>query len=735
MNNTKYSFSLSSLIIITAGFVLFWEWLRPLEQITDTGSMHVFIIYTAFCFAISFFFKNGWLKFIFKGIGLILVIDYLFLTGFLFSGEWIAQLSMELQYNLQIIQQANWTEMSPLFRSFLFFILLWLMSYLLHYWFLIANKFFLFVVLTIFYLAILDTFTVYVATTAIVRTVLIAFIALGLSRYMQLQHLGVPIERNKQNFFKWMVPVSLMVLVVVGVGLFAPKLNPQWPDPVPFLQSTAGHVGFGEGTSFQRVGYGENDSKLGGSFIKDDTPVFEAYAKERLYWRIESKDVYTGKGWERSTELDYDPIRASRIEFETFSFTEVETTQSEASLRYAPESNLSKVPIPYGSSFIVTPTGVNLFQDMESGMMEVEAGEQNLISQSFNILYEDPSFNIDQLNQVSGSDPDYIRNQYLQLPETLPQRVHDLAAEIVKEEQTRYEKAKAIEGYFGSNGYTYQTEDVSVPEQGEDYVDQFLFETMVGYCDNFSTSMVVMLRSLDIPARWVKGFTGGNLQPDQENLPDGYNLYEITNNNAHSWVEVYFPEVGWVPFEPTSGFTNPTEFYQETSGEALTPEVPEEAVEEELAEDPAQQETENVETAQEENSETSTGNDQENNNGLIWLIGFAILIAAAFILIFWKRKEIRDWYDKRKWGNIAKRMELDKSYLYVLDVLARRGFHRNKGQTLRQYARLIDEKMGINEMMELTLIYEQYLYRGSDEKVDKDKLRRLVQKIMDQIFA
>ncbi|SER62779.1 protein of unknown function [Gracilibacillus ureilyticus] len=736
MNRTKYNFSFSSLLVLVAGFFLFWEWLRPLEQITDTGSMYVFIVYTAFCFAVSFFVKNGWLKFFLKAAGLIFVIDYLFLPKFFLSSESIAQLFEELQLNFQVIQHAAWNEMTPIFRSLLFLTLLWLMSYLLHYWFLIANKFFLFVVLTIFYLAILDTFTVYVATFAIVRTVLIAFIALGLSRYLQLQDLSLPVDRNGRSFFRWMTPVTVIVLVAVGLGLLAPKLSPQWPDPVPFIQSTAGHVGFGEGSSVQKVGYGENDSTLGGSFIQDDTPVFEAYAKERLYWRIESKDVYTGKGWERSTQLEYVPLRTSSFRFQTFSINEVETTPSEATLRYSPESNLSKVPFPYGSSFIMAPNGANLFQDRITGMMEVETGEGNLINQSFTILYEDPSFNIDRLNQVSENDSPEIRNQYLQLPDTLPQRVRDLAAEIVKEEQTRYGKAKAIENYFSANGYTYQTEDVSTPEQGEDYVDQFLFETMVGYCDNFSTSMVVMLRSLDIPARWVKGFTGGELKPDQPSLPNGFHLYEITNNNAHSWVEVYFPGIGWVPFEPTSGFTNPTEFYQETSGEALTPDEPQESTEQqEELEEQTQPELEENTAEQEESSETLAGNDTGNGNVIWVMIVSAVFLFIGAVIGLMKRREIRDWYDKRRWANISRQMELDKGYLYVLDALAKRGYQRQKGQTLRQYARSIDEQMGINEMMELTLIYERYLYRKSDHDMDRDNLRHLFQKIIDQIFA
>src|SRR5690625_1655683 len=74
--------------------------------------------------------------------------------------------------------------------------------------------------------------------------------------------------------------------------------------------------------------------------------------------------------------------------------------------------------------------------------------------------------------------------------------------------------------------------------------------------------MVVMLRSIDIPARWAKGFTSGEKIAADSNEADGLDLdvYEITNSNAHSWVEVYFPDIGWVPFEPTQGFDNLADF-------------------------------------------------------------------------------------------------------------------------------------------------------------------------------
>ncbi|MBD4895172.1 hypothetical protein GUF81_05585, partial [Xanthomonas citri pv. citri] len=100
-------------------------------------------------------------------------------------------------------------------------------------------------------------------------------------------------------------------------------------------------------------------------------------------------------------------------------------------------------------------------------------------------------------------------------------------------------------------------ENVTIPKNDEDYVDQFLFETKMGYCDNFSSAMVVLLRSAGIPARWVKGYTSGEYK--EAGNKNG-SIYEVTNNNAHSWVEVYFPEQGWVTFEPTKGFTNPAQF-------------------------------------------------------------------------------------------------------------------------------------------------------------------------------
>ncbi|MFK4998495.1 transglutaminase family protein [Bacillus sp. N9] len=143
--------------------------------------------------------------------------------------------------------------------------------------------------------------------------------------------------------------------------------------------------------------------------------------------------------------------------------------------------------------------------------------------------------------------------------------------EITADKHNWFDQAKAIEDYFQTTQFTYDQTDVAIPRGNQDYVDQFLFETKRGYCDNFSTSMVTLLRSIGIPARWAKGYTAGNYYGTSSS---DARMYQITNNEAHSWVEVYFPTEGWVPFEPTKGFYHPVTYMQDEEVERSTPAVP-----------------------------------------------------------------------------------------------------------------------------------------------------------------
>lgn len=730
MRNKLTLTSIYTFLLFAAGFLLFWEWLRPLEQITDTGNLYLFVIYTAICFTASFFISNKLAVFLVKAFALLFIMDFLFIEPFFFSIEWFQIVLMEINYNIGAILDNNWLAITAFFRSFLFLLLLWLMSYLLHFWFIVANKFFLFVLLTVVYLAVLDTFTIYDAQMPIVRTFIISFLMLGISRYIKItqQTDGT----DKKSGFYWITAVVVFVGAVTAIGWSSPKFSPQWPDPIPFIQSTANQAGFGEKT-VQKVGYGEDDSQLGGSFVQDDSIVFEAAVPEIGYWRIESKDIYTGKGWERSTDLNYQPLEEGIIDWDRLMESTTDNTSHEAVIYPQARNQLEKAVYPYGAQSISSSRDIAFFMDENAGMIEFEGSEQSQ-SATYTVSYQPLSFSINQLQNSSEQDPDYISNKYLQLPGDLPDRVHELSAEIVGGLNTRYDKAKAIENYFSTNGYTYQIEDVSIPEAGEDYVDQFLFETRAGYCDNFSTSMVVMLRSLDIPARWVKGFTAGDYAASQpELLPEDYVLYEISNNNAHSWVEVYFPGSGWVPFEPTSGFSNPTDFYQETTsdydyGETETEETESERAEEaEVDEEPIEQEDSAVPALDEQD-------DQPNYEMYIILVILLVFIG-VMMLLFDRRKTIRDWYVRRKWKSLSNNLELESAYLYITKLLEKRGIIREKNQTLRQYAEEVDKELGTSEMYDITTYYEQLLYNQTIKKGDTKKLRSLFQRLIDQILA
>jgi hypothetical protein len=153
-----------------------------------------------------------------------------------------------------------------------------------------------------------------------------------------------------------------------------------------------------------------------------------------------------------------------------------------------------------------------------------------------------PTPSIEQLRAASVEYPEHIRDLYFSLPATVPARVLALAKEITAEQETAYDKVKAIETYLRTT-YPYDLE-IGPPPEGQDVADYFLFDLKKGYCDYYATAMAVLVRAIGIPARFVSGYSSG-----EYDAPNAQ--YVIRQLHAHSWVEVYFPDIGWVEFEPT----------------------------------------------------------------------------------------------------------------------------------------------------------------------------------------
>lgn len=141
---------------------------------------------------------------------------------------------------------------------------------------------------------------------------------------------------------------------------------------------------------------------------------------------------------------------------------------------------------------------------------------------------------------ASLSFPEPIRERYLQLP-GLSGRVAALTREVTRQAKTPYEMTGAVERHLQDN-YHYSLDVTAEPSANP--IEDFLFRRKTGYCEHYATAMVMMLRTVDIPARLVTGFLQGEWN-------DFGNYYTVRQRDAHAWVEVFFPRSGWITFDPT----------------------------------------------------------------------------------------------------------------------------------------------------------------------------------------
>lgn len=267
-----------------------------------------------------------------------------------------------------------------------------------------------------------------------------------------------------------------------------------------------------------------------------DEVVFTVDADRATFWRGETFDVWDGRRWSRSDPLFRpllpgdrlqvgeddlgaagDDVLVQRIRIETSyadvvyaapSATEVDIDRP---VRQRPDGTLLSAPMGRGATYTVTSRRTPL--------------------------------SVDRLRSVDdGETPEEILAQYAQ-PSVMTDRVRDLAPTLVEGAATRYDQVQAIQDWMGDR-VEYSLEAPLAPE-GVDVVDHFLFEAEEGWCEQIASSLVVLARANGIPARLVTGFVPGDRDPVT-------GRWIVRAREAHAWAEVWFPEVGWVAFDPTA---------------------------------------------------------------------------------------------------------------------------------------------------------------------------------------
>ncbi|RKL67151.1 peptidase [Salipaludibacillus neizhouensis] len=753
----QHTRSITHFFIYSMAFLILWEWLRPIPQVTNTAEIHVFVLFALLSAVLIYFRISYWIIVPVLLIASLYGVHTIFYEGSFFSLEGVLEtlrlFTGEVKYNLGLIYAREFAYLTDPFRTFLLLLLLALICYLLYFWIFHTKRIFFFLFTTIIYITVLDTFTPVDASVAIVRIVVIGFFMITLLQMLKVQDEERVISGKADTFLSptWMYTLIVMITIAIIVGIVAPKPDPQWSDPVPTIRSVVLGEDSRSGSTTKKIGYGENDEKLGGGFAQDDELVFQAEVVEPVYWRGESKNHYTGQGWV-SGQFYEETNTIFEEEVEISFFEElVEVEDTIASVKMEEDVGFSHFFYPgqFKMANINTLThqvageegavgNLTFSSDAISGRIQAHGSTQNNVTlTSYDIVYEQPTFPIETLRNISEADPEEIQMRYLQLPEELPERVTELAKEIVEGQDTRYDQVVAVEQYFSENDFIYQTTDVPVPEEGQDYVDQFLFETQLGYCDNYSTSMAVLLRTLDIPTRWVKGFTAGEWV---EEIDENRYLYEVRNGNAHSWVEVYFPGVGWVPFEPTQGFDNYTEFEEEETVVDVDTAENETA---EPASDPLDREDpfapEDEEASGNLDEETASGSNKGDYLLYEWLtlknIIISIVVAVLVVVFYQKQHYLQNKYFLVYYRVLGKDEKFVSAYQRLLWILKNEGLERAEGETLREYAKRIDKQLNSNSMGKLTKTYERVYYGDRETKGEWQTLQKEWEAIVKKMGA
>lgn len=258
----------------------------------------------------------------------------------------------------------------------------------------------------------------------------------------------------------------------------------------------------------------------------------------QLYWRGLVLDDFDGTTWRRTRNSSSYSVAASLADF-----------------RISYDDRIRTVGEPISYNVILEPTqqpwlfGLHLAEDINDEFFSgrnFELFNNGRITQR--LSYDLRSYMQNQTDVLLlGSS----RNRSLELPDEGNERSLEFATELRASVSTDRQYANAVLAHFSANQYFYT---LNAPLLGENRIDEFLFDTMAGFCEHYASSFTYLMRAAGIPARVVIGYQGAEANPYE-------NYLMVYQYNAHAWSEVWFEGEGWVRFDPT-GAVSPTRIEQ-----------------------------------------------------------------------------------------------------------------------------------------------------------------------------
>ena len=304
------------------------------------------------------------------------------------------------------------------------------------------------------------------------------------------------------------------------------------------LTTTVSVVPGGTAEPVQLLG-GDDGETLEGSLVSTDQRVsiqgaielsperrFTVESNRESYWRAAAYDRYTGGGWVRT---------GSQTRYEG-SLSGPPGRSRTISQQYTVEAPVNVMPAAWRP---VRVSGTD--NAMVTEARDLRPASPFTGGETYEVQSQRPVARPADLATAGTDYPEELAATYTQLPDSTPTRVRERTERITANADTPYETARVVERWLENN----RRYSLDIERPSGDVADAFLFEMEAGYCTYFATTMVTMLRSQGIPARFVVGYTSGEQVGTSE--------WAVRGLDSHAWVEVYFPETGWVRFDPTPG--------------------------------------------------------------------------------------------------------------------------------------------------------------------------------------